>query len=189
MEHQDWLCNIINHHIKFHPSDDLWTFLTPFILIQHMTHYDSHSLEAVSYSSLSQVNRSSHLSIYILFFHDKSLCFILLLYFLSDLSSDSSCCLSRMGFPTRLKSKKVEISKEKMSWMIIKEKLSEGCHEREWARTSVSSREKNIKKNLVIVTTKSKSRMQTVSNGCVGRGEGNRGVWRVSQCWRPHQVS
>jgi len=22
MEHQDWLCNIINHHIKFHPSDD-----------------------------------------------------------------------------------------------------------------------------------------------------------------------
>ena len=22
MEHQDWLCNIINHHNKFHPSDD-----------------------------------------------------------------------------------------------------------------------------------------------------------------------
>jgi len=30
-----------------------------------------------------------------------------------------------MGFPTRLKSKKVEIGKEKMSQMIIKEKLSE----------------------------------------------------------------
>jgi len=22
MEHQDWLCNIIDQHIKFHPSDD-----------------------------------------------------------------------------------------------------------------------------------------------------------------------
>jgi len=33
--------------------------------------------------------------------------------------------LSRMGFPTRLKSKRVEIGKEKMSRMIVKEKLSE----------------------------------------------------------------
>jgi len=22
IEHQDWLCNIIDQHIKFHPSDD-----------------------------------------------------------------------------------------------------------------------------------------------------------------------
>jgi len=48
-----------------------------------------------------------------------------------------------MGFLTRLKSKKVEISKEKTSQMIIKEKaLREGCHERKKAWTSVSSREK-----------------------------------------------
>src|SRR5882724_12446348 len=44
----------------------------------------------------------------------------------------------------------------------------EGCHEREWAQMSVSSREKNnTKRNLVRVTTKSKSKTQTVSNGCV----------------------
>src|SRR5882724_4812915 len=57
----------------------LWTFLTPLILIWQLTHYDSHSLEAVSHSSLSQVIRSSHLSIY--FSHNESLCFILLLIF------------------------------------------------------------------------------------------------------------
>ena len=46
--------------------------------------------------------------------------------------------------------------------------LREDCHEREWAQRSVSSREKNnTKRNLVRVTTKSKSKMQTVSNGCV----------------------
>ena len=45
----------------------LWTFLT-LILIWQLTHYDSHSLEAVSHSSSSQVISSSHLSIYILFF-------------------------------------------------------------------------------------------------------------------------
>ena len=54
--------------------------------------------------------------------------------------------------------------------MIIKEKLREGCHEREWAQMSVSSREKiNIKMNLARATNKSKGKMQTVSNGCVGR--------------------
>ena len=62
----------------------LQIFLTPLILIQHLTHYDSqhydsHSLEAVSHSSLSQVIRSSHLSTY--FSHDESLCFVLLLIF------------------------------------------------------------------------------------------------------------
>ena len=36
--------------------------------------------------------------------------------------------------------------------------LKEGCHERRWAQTSVSSREKiNTNKNLARVTTKSKS--------------------------------
>ena len=55
--------------------------------------------------------------------------------------------------------------------------LREGCHEREWAWMSVSSREKNkTKRNLARVTTKSKSKTQTVSNGCVSQGEGNRGV-------------
>src|SRR5882724_11946916 len=59
----------------------LRTFLTPLILIQQLTHYDSHSLEAVSHSSSSQVIRSSYLSIYTLFSHDESLCFILLFIF------------------------------------------------------------------------------------------------------------
>ena len=54
MEHQDWLGSIITHHIKFHPSDDLQTFLEQLILIWHLTYHDSHSLEAVSHSSLSQ---------------------------------------------------------------------------------------------------------------------------------------
>jgi len=48
--------------------------------------------------------------------------------------------------------------------------LKEGCHEREWAWTSVASREKNnTKRNLVRATTKSKIRTQTVTNGCVGQ--------------------
>jgi len=40
-------------------------------------------------------------------------------------NSGSSIILSRMGFPTQLKRKKVKISKEKTSQMIVKEKLSE----------------------------------------------------------------
>jgi len=47
--------------------------------------------------------------------------------------------------------------------------FEEGCHEREWAWMSVSSREKtNLKRNLARVMTKSKSKMQTVTEGCVG---------------------
>src|SRR5882724_5050338 len=47
--------------------------------------------------------------------------------------------------------------------------LSKGCRERKKAWTVVSSREKiNNNKNLVRVTTKSKSKTQTVSNGRVG---------------------
>src|SRR5882724_9379802 len=50
--------------------------------------------------------------------------------------------------------------------------LREGCHERKGAQTGVSSREKmNTNKNLMRVATKSKSEMQTVSNGCVSQGE------------------
>src|SRR5882724_6433840 len=50
--------------------------------------------------------------------------------------------------------------------------LREGCHERKEAQMGVSSREKiNTNRNLVRVTTKSKSEMQTVSNGRVSRGE------------------
>src|SRR5882724_10962440 len=55
--------------------------------------------------------------------------------------------------------------------------LREGCRERKEARTGVSSREKiNTNRNLVRVTTKSKSEMQTVSNGRVGR-EGRDGCF------------
>jgi len=49
--------------------------------------------------------------------------------------------------------------------------LSEGCCERKKAWMVVSSREKiNNNKNLARATTKSKSKMQTVSNGHVGLG-------------------
>src|SRR5882724_12240940 len=49
--------------------------------------------------------------------------------------------------------------------------LREGCCGRKEAWMCVSSREKmNINKNLVRATTKSKSEMQTVSNGHVSRG-------------------
>jgi len=54
--------------------------------------------------------------------------------------------------------------------------LREGCCERR-KLGQVSSREKkNTNRNLARATTKSKSRTQTVSNGCVSRGEENRGV-------------
>ena len=48
--------------------------------------------------------------------------------------------------------------------------LKKGCCEREWAQTDVSSTEKtNTKKNLARAMTKSKSKMQTVTNGCVSQ--------------------
>src|SRR5882724_685487 len=54
--------------------------------------------------------------------------------------------------------------------------LSEGCRERKKAQMVVPSREKvNNNKNLARATTKSKSETQTVSNGHVGRGEGDKG--------------
>src|SRR5882724_11761390 len=55
--------------------------------------------------------------------------------------------------------------------------LKEGCHERRWARTGVSSREEiNTNRDLARVTTKSKSGTQTVSDGRVGRRVKNQGV-------------
>src|SRR5882724_3367188 len=55
--------------------------------------------------------------------------------------------------------------------------LKEGCCERRWARTGVSSREEiNTNRHLARATTKSKSRTQAVSNGRVGRRVKNRGV-------------
>ena len=50
--------------------------------------------------------------------------------------------------------------------MIVNEKLLKRAVMKAWA--SASSRERtNTKRNLARATTKSKSRMQTVSNGCV----------------------
>ena len=46
--------------------------------------------------------------------------------------------------------------------------LKEGCHEREQAQMDVSSTEKtNTKEDLTRVMTKSKSKIQTVTNGHV----------------------
>src|SRR5882724_10377426 len=56
------------------------TFYRQF-LIQHLTHYDSHSLVAVSHFSLSQVINQVIFPFISYFSHDESLCFILLLIF------------------------------------------------------------------------------------------------------------
>ena len=57
------------------------TFYRQF-LIQHLTHYDSHSLDAVSHSSLIQVIYQVIFPFISYFFHDESLCLVLLLIFL-----------------------------------------------------------------------------------------------------------
>ena len=68
--------------------------------------------------------------------------------------------------------------------------LREGCHEREQAQTGVFPTGKtNTKGDLARVTTKSKSRMQTVTNGCVSQKDNESCCWRVFQCQRPHRVS
>jgi len=75
--------------------------------------------------------------------------------------------------------------------MIVKEKLSKraGC-EREWARTSVSSRGKNdTKRNLVRATTKSRAgRRQSLMDVSVEE-RGIEVFEEASQCQRPCQVS
>ena len=65
-----------------------------------------------------------------------------------------------------------------MSWMIIKD--LDQC---------VFKEKTNTKKNLVRVTTKSKSRMQAVSNGYVSQTGNESSCWRASQHWRPCQMS
>jgi len=61
--------------------------------------------------------------------------------------------------------------------MIIKEELSERAVMKKGGSGECFLRKKkNTNRNLARATTKSKSRMQTVSNGGVGRGERNRGV-------------
>ena len=64
--------------------------------------------------------------------------------------------------------------------------LKEGCHEREWAQTGVSSTEKtNTKRNLAIAMTKSKSGTQTVTNGHVSQKGNELCCWRAFQHQRP----
>src|SRR5882724_2358652 len=59
----------------------LQIFLEQLILIWDLTHYDSHSLEAVSHFSSIQVIDQVIFPFISLFSHDESLCFILLLIF------------------------------------------------------------------------------------------------------------
>ena len=66
----------------------------------------------------------------------------------------------------------------------------EGCCEREQAQMGVSPTEKtNTKGYLARVMTKSKSKMQTVTKGHVGRKGNELCCWRAFQCWRPCRVS
>ena len=68
--------------------------------------------------------------------------------------------------------------------------LREGCHEREQAWMGVSSTEKtNTKEDLARAMTKSKSKMQTVTNGHVGQKGNDLCCWETSQCQRPGRVS
>ena len=54
----------------------------------------------------------------------------------------------------------------------------------------MSSTEKtNTKKNLARVTTKSKSKMQTVTNGHVSQKGDELSYWQACQCQRPCRVS
>src|SRR5882724_5382800 len=87
------------------------------------------------------------------------------------------CMVVKNGFsnPTKVQEGRDQPRKDVMNRHRGKD-LSEGCHERKKARMVVPSREKiNNNKNLARATTKSKSEMQTVSNGRVGRGGGDKG--------------
>ena len=77
MEHQDWLGSIIASRITLLMI--LQTFMEQLILIWHLTHHESHSLDAVPHSSLSQVIDHVIFPFISYFSHDESLCFILLL--------------------------------------------------------------------------------------------------------------
>src|SRR5882672_7081290 len=81
----------------------LRTFLAPLILIRQLTHYDSHSLEAVSHPSSSQVIDQATFPFISYLFPMMSHCVSFYYSFLFDLSSDSSCsyqcCLVVHGLP------------------------------------------------------------------------------------------
>ena len=86
--------------------------------------------------------------------------------------SDGKVLYVKNGFsdPTKEQEDQDQPRKDIMNRHQVKA-LREGCCERKEAQMGVPSREKiNTNKNLVRATTKSKSEMQTVSNGCVGRG-------------------
>jgi len=80
------------------------------------------------------------------------------------------CVKTRFSDPTKEQEGQDQPRKDVMNRRQVKA-LREGCRERKEAWMGVSSREKiNTNRNLARATTKSKSEMQTVSNGCVGRG-------------------
>src|SRR5882672_10869245 len=83
-----WLCSVIS---RIASLMILWTILAPLILIQHLTHYDSHSLEAVSHPSSSQVINQTIFPFISYLFPMMSDCVSFYYSFLFDLSSDSSC--------------------------------------------------------------------------------------------------
>jgi len=51
--------------------------------------------------------------------------------------------------------------------------LREGCHEENGSDKCIFREKNNTNRNLARVTTKSKSRMQTVSNGCLVKEQGS----------------
>src|SRR5882672_2809923 len=81
----------------------LRTFLAPLILIRQLTHYDSHSLEAVSHPSSSQVIDQATLPFISYLFPMMSHCVSFYYSFLFDLSSDSSCSYCH-DHPTTIRS-------------------------------------------------------------------------------------
>ena len=99
------------------------------------------------------------------------------------------CCQEQVFWPNQSANRLGSIEIRSHKWYQGKA-LKEGCHEREWAWMSVSAREKtNAKRNLVRVMTKSKSKMQTVTDGCISWTGNESSCWWVSQCQRPHWVS
>jgi len=87
MEHQDLLCNIIDQHIKFHPSDDFMDNFNTLILIRQLTHYDSHTAlrqYPILIESKSRIKSSFHF--YPNFPHDEFTVFCFITHFLFDLS-------------------------------------------------------------------------------------------------------
>jgi len=53
--------------------------------------------------------------------------------------------------------------------MSIRQRLQEGCHEENKPDRCIFNRETSTKWGLARVMTKSKSKMQTVTNGCVSQ--------------------